>query len=196
MRLRRSLALSLSRLRRIGGPAGPTMAEAAAHLADRSALLMILLVAALSLVPSPGLPLGLLGGTAIVWLAVAALAGNPRGRLPAALSARRLPRPLLEAALRRLVPLLRRVERRMAPRLPALATGPGAALALAGIVFQGFLLALPLPFGNLLPGLAILVLAAGLLWRDGLGVLAGHALSLVSAVVLGGMVWGAVALVA
>lgn len=193
---RPSLALALSRLRRIGGPNGPTMAEAADHLAERSALLMIVLVAAISLVPSPGLPLGLVGGTIIVWLAVARLSGRASGRLPRMVARTRLPRSVLDAALRRVIPTLRRIERRSAERLHGLASGPGAVLALLSIVVQAVLLALPLPFGNLPPAVAILVLAAGLLWRDGLGVLIGHLLSVASMAILGGIVWSIAAVIA
>ncbi|OAN54698.1 hypothetical protein A6A04_12000 [Paramagnetospirillum marisnigri] len=189
----RSLALSLSRLRRLGGPSGPTLAEAGQFLAERSTLLVMLLMAALALVPSPGLPLGLVAGLGITWLALSSLGGG-QASLPASLSNRALPRPILEAALRRLVPLLRRVERRARPRLPHLVVGIGGAIALVGIGLQGLLLALPLPFGNLPPAAAIVVLAAGLLWRDGLGVLAGHALSLASFGVIGGLAWVAISL--
>jgi hypothetical protein len=55
-------------------------------------------------------------------------------------------------------------------------------------MLQGMLLALPIPFGNAAPALAIAALALGLLTGDGLGVLAGHAIGLMAAglmVVLG-----------
>ncbi|CAA7622102.1 exopolysaccharide biosynthesis protein [Magnetospirillum sp. SS-4] len=190
----RSLALCLSRLRRLGGPSGPTLAEAGHLLAERSTLLVMLLMAALALIPSPGVPLGVVTGLGITWLALSSLRDG-QARLPASLSNRPLPRPLLEAALRLLVPLLRRVERRTRPRLPHLVVGMGGAVALMGIGLQGLLLALPLPFGNLPPAAAILALSAGLLWRDGLGVLAGHVLSLASLGVIGGLAWLAYSLV-
>lgn len=188
-----SPALHLAGLRRVGGPAGPTLAEAAAHLAERSTLLIVMLMAALAMVPSPGLPLGLVTGLAIAWLAFAGLRGRGGG-LPVRLAGRALPRGILDAALRRLVPLLRRVQRLTRPRLPHLVQGGGHGLALGAIGLQGLVLAVPLPFGNVAPAAAIVVLAAGLLWRDGIGVLLGHLLGLLSLGVIGGLAWSAVAL--
>ncbi|CUW38392.1 putative Exopolysaccharide synthesis (Exopolysaccharide synthesis, ExoD,11-185) [Magnetospirillum sp. XM-1] len=183
----------LAGLRRLGAGSGPTMAQVVDHLADRSTPLGVILMAALAMVPSPGLPLGVLTGLAIAWLAGAALWGRPGG-LPETLSRRTLPRPILEAALRRLVPLMRRVERRTRSRLAPLAQGRGAMVAQAAIVLQGLVLAVPLPFGNIAPALAILLLAAGLLWRDGLGVLLGHALGVASVGVILGLGWSALVL--
>ncbi len=161
-----SPARALAGLRRLGGGSGPTLAQVTDHLAERSTPLAVILMAGLAMVPSPGLPLGLITGLAIAWLGGAALWGRD-GTLPGSLSRRTLPRPILDAALRRLVPLMRRVQRRTRPRLAPLVRGRGAALALA----------------------------AGLLWRDGLGVLVGHALGVVSIGVIIGLGWSALALV-
>lgn len=189
----RSAARRLAGLRRLGGGSGPTLAQVTDHLAERSTPLAVILLAGLAMIPSPGLPLGLITGLAIAWMGGAALWGR-HGSLPGSLSRRTLPRPILDAALRRLVPLMRRVERRTRPRLSPLVHGRGAALALAAIVLQGLVLAVPLPFGNIAPASAILMLAAGLLWRDGLGVLVGHALGVLSVGVIIGLGWSALAL--
>ena len=50
-------------------------------------------------------------------------------------------------------------------------------------------LVLPIPLGNMLPSLAICLLALGILERDGLWVLAGLATALVSAVLVSGVLY-------
>ena len=61
-----------------------------------------------------------------------------------------------------------------------------AGLLLALVVF------LPVPFGNSIPGLALVLMAVGLLGRDGLAVMAGAAVGLVGIAVASGFVYGAV----
>ena len=51
-------------------------------------------------------------------------------------------------------------------------------------VMLAFILALPIPFGNILPALAIVVLALGMLQRDGVWVLGGLTATLLSFVVV------------
>ncbi len=192
---RPSVALSLARLRRTGSGDGPTMAEASRQLAECSDLMPILFLGALGMVPSPGLPVGMVCGSLVVWLALAPLVRRGGGRgMPRWLAEKRLPPALLDKALRFLVPLLRRIERRTACRLPHLASGAGEVAARLSIALQGVLLALPL--GNQPPGVAILALAAGLMWKDGMAVLAGHVLSAVSVGLLAGLAWLAVRLTA
>jgi hypothetical protein len=97
--------------------------------------------------------------------------------LPRFVGQRRLPPermgPLLASAAR----LARRLEGLVRPRLAFLHAGPGMArlaglgVALAGL---GLMLPLPIPFSNALPAWAVVLLAMGLMERDGLFVLLGH----------------------
>jgi len=91
------------------------------------------------------------------------------------------------------------LERAMRPRLPVV-TGPRwlNAVHLMVIVVAGLLLSLPLPipFSNTLPGWTILLVAAGLMERDGWFVLAGYAVLAATAVffvLLGGAITEALA---
>ena len=90
------------------------------------------------------------------------------------------------------MPPLRRLERRARPRLRSLTLPAAAWLAILG---QGVVMALPIPFGNLLPGVVVIVLAVALLRHDGLGALVGHLLGLLSLAVLAGLGWGVAVLV-
>ncbi len=184
----RSLALTLARLRRRAPGDDLTLADAAAALGDRSGLMLTLFLSVIAMLPSPGLPIGAIFGSAVVVLAVGVIPGRGTIGLPRRIAAWRLPGRVLDGVLRRAVPVLRRVERRLRPRIGWAVTGAGALAAALMLMLQGILLALPIPFGNIAPALAIAALALGLLTGDGLGVLAGHAIGLMSAgllVVLG-----------
>ncbi len=192
-----SLARALLRLRRLAPEAGgPTLGAVVATLGTRSLPLVMLLLAVVATVPSPGLPVGMVFGTVILVLAIQGLLLGGEPRLPDRFARWRLPTRLLEAVLRRMVPLLRRVERHLKPRLPWLTRGAGRLGAGLMIALQGFLMAVPIPFGNTAPGIVIAVIALGLLRRDGLALIIGHALGLLAVAVLIALTLGAYHLLA
>ena len=60
-----------------------------------------------------------------------------------------------------------------------------------GAMLLAVVLVLPIPLGNMLPALAISMLALGILERDGFWILAGLAVAAVSAAVVSGVVFAA-----
>lgn len=83
-------------------------------------------------------------------------------------------------------PWIAKAERLLRPRAEAF-TGPPFEYVVGGICFVlAVVLLLPIPLGNMLPALAICVFALGTLERDGVWIIAGVVLSVVSVVV----VWG------
>jgi hypothetical protein len=97
----------------------------------------------------------------------------------------------LVPALEKGIPFLRRFERWIRPRLARLTTGAlvnrinGLALIAGGV-----LLLFPLsfiPFSNTLPGVAILLLAIGMLQRDGYFIIGGYALLIATVIYFGGL---------
>ena len=187
-----SLALALTRLRRLGGDDGPTIGQAADSLSALGRLAPLPLLAALGMTPSPGLPLGAICGGLMVWLALAGLLRLPAGALPQGMARKRIPPGVLRAMLRQIAPPLRRLEKLARPRLAAAAWPTVAWLAILG---QGIIMALPIPLGNFLPGVAVLVLSIAVIRGDGLGVILGLAICAVSLAVLAGLGWGLAALV-
>nr|WP_314085847.1 exopolysaccharide biosynthesis protein [uncultured Shinella sp.] len=116
-------------------------------------------------------------GAGIVLIS-AAITLNRLPWLPAKVADRRLESGKLRPVLERGVTFLRKIDRFFKPRMMNLASGAVMnrvnGLALMG---AGLLLMAPLgfvPFSNTLPGVAILLLAAGISQRDGLIVLAGY----------------------
>lgn len=194
MTIAASPALRLAGLRRAAGGEGLSLAQAIHHLAEHALPLTMILLAALAMVPTPGLPLGVLTGLSIAWLALGALLGR-RVALPARFAHVALPRKVVDAALRRLVPVLRRMERFSRPRLPVLVGGWGRVSVLGALGLQGLVLAVPLPFGNIAPATTVILLAVALLRHDGLGVVIGHAAGLASLAVIVGLGWSAWAVI-
>jgi hypothetical protein len=81
-------------------------------------------------------------------------------------------------------PWLRRAESVSRPRLGFLFGDVGERAIGLVCTLLGLVLILPLPFGNLLPGAAVSVLALSLVQRDGALLLVGYGLTLASAGVL------------
>lgn len=118
--------------------------------------------------------------------------GRPNPWLPGVIRDRSFGKGDFLRLTRRIVPWLHRVERMVRPRLLA-ATAPFAerligivSLVLAAIIF------LPIPFGNMLPGLALALLALGILERDGIAVLAGLLSTVASVALVAGVLYGLV----
>jgi hypothetical protein len=151
---------------------------------------LIVLFAAPNILPValPGISAVL--GAPLILLTAQLMIGRRHPWLPAVLRRRSLARTSFESLVARIVPRLHRIERMIRPRFLPLTGIAGkrfigaAGLILATIVF------LPIPFGNMLPGMALVLMAVGLLGRDGIAVLAGGLIGLVGLAVVSGFVYG------
>ncbi len=82
------------------------------------------------------------------------------------------------------------IERELKPRLIGLLSGvPERILGLVALTLA-LLLSLPIPMGNLLPGIALAVLSLSIVERDGLLTLIGYVLSILAAAWIGLLFWG------
>lgn len=115
--------------------------------------------------------------------------------LPHRLLERKVATPPLMQAFEKGAGLIARLEGVIRPRLYKLTHGPvvnrvnGLAVVLGGILLL-FPLGL-IPFSNTLPALAILFLAVGILQRDGLFILGGHVMNVVTIVYFAALAAGA-----
>lgn len=152
-----------------------------------------ILVAAISIpaiVPTPGIPAGMVFGTILSIFAAEITAGRSRILLPAWIARRPISPRVLNSLARHGSSPLRRVERLVVPRLTNF-TGPRALRWLGPfLALLGVLIALPIPFGNTLPGLGALMIGLGTANRDGYLVLGGVALGVAGGIVSTGLVWG------
>ena len=96
--------------------------------------------------------------------------------LPERLAAREVSKESLAKLARRAAPWLRRIEALAHPRLALLTRPPlDRVVGLALVLFCGSIL-FPAPLTNTVPGFAVVIVAMGLLMRDGLLVLVGSVL--------------------
>ena len=158
-----------------------------AALGDRALAAMLFVFAVPNVLPVPPGTSAILG-TPLVFLA-AQLALGRQPRLPAVIARRTMTRADFAALVRRISPWLARAERLLRPRLTSLALPPMEYLVGLVCLTLAIVLVLPVPLGNMLPALAISLLALGTMERDGAWILAGLAAAVVSAVVVSGVVF-------
>jgi len=143
-----------------------SIGELLAALGDRGYGLVMLALALPNLIPVPIPGLSGVLGTPIILLALMMLAGYPEPVLPRFIRDRSFPRAGFEAVMLRAEPWLQWLERFTRPgtlRLPNRAVEIPAALLIA---VNAVLLALPIPFGNPAPALAIVLTSVALIEAD------------------------------
>jgi len=158
-----------------------------AALGDRALAALLFVFAVPNVLPVPPGTSAVLGAP-LVFLA-AQLAFGRQPWLPAVIARRTMTRADFAALVRRIGPWLARAERLLRPRAMALAQPPMEYVIGLVCLLLAVVLVLPVPLGNMLPALAISLLALGILGRDGLWVLAGLGVAAVSAVVVSGVVF-------
>ncbi len=139
-----------------------------------------LLLTLLALVPLPG-PFGMVFGSLLALIALQLLLGARRLWLPQPLRRRGLPASALETVVRTGVPWLRRLEAWTEPRRMLPLTGRRARMLLAiPLLAMAFVLAFPIPLGNLPPAASLIAISLGLVARDGVLVIVGLGLAVVA----------------
>lgn len=140
-------------------------------------------------------PIGIPGTSAITGVPMTLIAlqmmlGLPEPYLPAWLADRSLPRDVFRRLVLKTAPWLQRIERIMRPRWTGLTDRRGERV-LGGIcLLLGIVLCLPIPLGNLLPAVGVVLLALGVLERDGLLVGIGLTVGAAGVALASGVVWG------
>lgn len=156
-------------------------------LGDRSFAALLLLFAALNLLP---LPIGstLILGPPMVLVALQMVLGYDAPWLPQWLTAKNFSTARFVKAARRLIPLLERLERFVRPRSWPFA--PGEADRPIGMIalVMAIAVTLPIPLGNWLPSLAVAVIGLALGERDGVCLAAGCAIGIVALAIIGAVV--------
>ena len=173
-----------------------TVADLLDLMRDRARAALIFLMAFPNVLPAPP-GLSAILGLPLLYLTAQMMLGR-MPRLPKAIGAKGVPRSTFASAVARVAPHLARAERMLRPRWSWIVS-PRAERALGAFAFVlALVVTLPIPFGNMLPALAICLLALGVLERDGLwaglGVVVGLGAIALSATVAYAMTRGALAL--
>lgn len=157
-----------------------------AALGDRALGALLFVFAFPNVLPTPPGTSTVLGAPLIFLAAQLALGLSPW--LPGVVARRSMSQADFAALVRRISPWLERAERLLRPRplgVPRVVIERGAGTV---CLLLSLILVLPIPLGNMLPALALCLLALGVLEHDSAWVLAG----LVTAVAAVGVVWGVV----
>ena len=188
----RSFVNLVAMMSRDSGPDGLSISEILDRLDERAFGIVILILAIPCLVPALyGVPQ--IVGIPIVLLAGQMLLGRREPWLPASWLRRRISREWLGRMADFADKRMRWIERLSKPRLRLMTTGAGERFAALMMILAT--LTIILPMTNSVPSLGLTLMAAGLIERDGLFVLAGElvALAWISAlaVVALGLAFGA-----
>lgn len=180
-------------LRDIAAETGPdriTVADLLTAMEGRAFGALLLLFAFPNILPSPP-GLAAILGLPLIYLASQLMLGRSPW-LPNFIANRSIARASFASVIVRATPWIARAERMLVTRLHILA-GPVAQRLLGAVcLLLSLILVLPIPFGNMLPSLAICIIALGMLERDGAWILGGLLSAVVAAGVVGGLAYGLV----
>ncbi|MEO8311624.1 MAG: exopolysaccharide biosynthesis protein [Caldimonas sp.] len=172
-------------------PAGPvsigSLAQAHGSAAHGS---LLLLMAAPCLLPVPGV--GTLLGVGIAVLAAAMWRGDAVQCLPRRVADFEMSRPWAQRVLRLLASTYAMASRFSKVQFSPLGSADRRPWIAATVGLMALIVVLPIPFGNMLPALAMMFIGLGLVFRDGVVIAMGCAtagLALLLTVGLVSMVW-------
>lgn len=148
-----------------------TLGETLGAMGTRAHGCALILLALPDALPIPVPSLSAILGLPLVVISAHLVAFGDRGRLPQRAFGLVLPQRLVGALRDRVAPVLRKAERLSHPRWQPVA-GHDRTLAIVCLYLSALLL-LPLPFFNTPPALCLLLVAWGMVQRDGVFVLAG-----------------------
>ena len=161
-----------------------------AALGDRATAALLFIFAFPNVLPTPPGTSTILGAP-LIFLAAQLMLGRAPW-LPAFVAKRSMTRADFASLVKRIVPWLVRAENLLRPRLAVLARPPMEQLIGLLSLLLAVVLVLPIPLGNVLPALAISLVALGVLERDGVWVLAGLSGAVAAAFVVSGVVYAMV----
>lgn len=190
------LAATLHELATVcGGPQGFTLDELHARLAERTWLILLILLPLPFISPVPMMGLSVPFGVAIAAIGLGVSLGRTPV-IPARIRAMRCPPGFVARVLAATARQMGRLRSLVRPRWVWMVERPWTRMLAGAIVaISGVLLALPLPvpFSNALPAYAILLTGLGLAQRDGLAILFGQGVFLGTLAFFATIAWGAVA---
>ena len=161
-----------------------SIADLLTALQGRALAALLLIFALPNVIPVPPGTSALLGAPLLFLAAQLTLGKRPW--LPRVITERSMLRSHFASVITRAAPWLVRAEALLRPRWRVLSRPPAEYGVGAVCLLLSLIVFLPVPFGNMLPALAICMLALGILERDGVWVLAG----LLTAIGSVGLVWG------
>jgi hypothetical protein len=169
-----------------------TIEELVASLDSRAFGFVVLLMALPNLTPGPSMPgFSTIFGVPACIVAAQMVLGRSQLWLPHWLGKRAVSRGRVARVIGHAIPMVRRIEKVLKPRLPLLTRSIIGRWTGIGCLAAGVMLALPIPVFSMAPAFALILLSLGLLARDGAMLLLGHAAVVGSLVAFAFLVWAA-----
>jgi hypothetical protein len=169
-------------LRRIGSHSEEerlTLGEILDSLDHRVYGFVLLLLAAPNFTPGPSMPgFSTILGLPAIAMAAQMMLGRKRPWLPAWLARLSMKRRTFARMIAKALPAIARLDRLLRPRLVWLVNLTGHRWTGAAALVQALLLALPLPFYPMAPAASLVLMALGMIARDGFMLALGHAAGL------------------
>ncbi len=123
-------------------------------------------------------------GAPLLFIAAQWMVGRSTLWLPESVLDRTVSMADFRKLLRRAGPYMEKLERRLRPRLTFLLNPVGDRLVGAICFLLALIVFLPIPFGNMLPSLAIAAFGIGAVERDGIAVIVGWVTAILSVLIL------------
>ena len=156
-------------------------------LGDRALAALMFVFALPNVIPTPPGTSAVLGAPLIFLTAQLALGRSPW--LPDFICDRSISFHDFRALVRRIAPWLERAERLLRPRAIRLAVPPMEYVVGLICFVLSVILALPIPFGNIPPALAICLMALGILEQDGWWIVAGLITAAIGVAIVSGVLF-------
>ncbi|WP_296014574.1 exopolysaccharide biosynthesis protein [uncultured Agrobacterium sp.] len=190
----KSMAAALKHLPH-GLPERVSLDDLLDRLGDKAIAFVLLVFAIPAIIPTPGIPAGMIFGTALAILSLQIIFRARRLVLPSILGRLAVSRSIIELTAEKAAPRLEKLERLLKPRGHVLARFAGQTLLGSVIFLMAVIIALPIPFGNMLPGITVLIIALAIAQRDDLALLGGLLMAVVSLLATLAIVYGGWALI-
>jgi hypothetical protein len=158
------------------------------RLRDRSFAVVILMLAVVSMAPVVSTVSGLL----MIGLGVQMILGRSSPAFPRRLGAYEVPTAYLAGTIRRIVPVLRQIERIIRPRWRAPPATTRRAVGFVTVLLSLAVVFVPIPLSNVAPAFTIALIAMAYLEDDGLLLSFALALGLTLLVIAGFGIWQAI----
>jgi hypothetical protein len=185
--LSRLLRRAASRARAGSVSVGELLAEVGAR--GLGGVMMVLAI--VSALPTFGVPVGSVMAIGLMALALQMLKGSDRVALPAKFDDMKVGGSAGRRLLHQTGRVFHRLERLMTPRWTHLASRAWYPVLGVIVLVMAVIIFLPIPLGNLVPGIATALIGAGLMAKDGLLIALGIGTSGVALVVTGFLFKGA-----
>ena len=140
----------------------------------------LLLVLTLPAMIPTGLPIAVPAGAAMIVIGAFMIVGQTEIAMPSWLAHRSLTKKQLRYVIKFTDPVMTWLERALKPRWAAMLKAKQLRFVGIMVAVNGFLILLPIPFGNSLPALAVMVMALGMMLGDGVAILSGILLTILA----------------